>query len=285
MESIEKALYYLVDENDEHNRLSKFFNYFLMILIILSVGEMALETDDSIFVPYRHFFHTFDFFTVMVFSIEYIIRILTAHLNPKIKGKTRWQHIKNYIFSFAGIVDLLSILPFYLDFTSLDLRVVKTLRLFRFLRVFKIARYNESIKLVGDVIWNKRSEIGVIMGLIIIIMIIASFVMFYAEHKDNAEHFPNVLSCLWWAIVTMTTIGYGDVYPITTAGKVVGSIMALLGIGLVAMPTGIISAGFLEKIAEKEKEEKDKGKEEPKENISENNQKHYCPYCGHKLDD
>lgn len=109
--------------------------------------------------------------------------------------------------------------------------------------------------------------------------------MFYAEHKDNAEQFPNVLSCLWWAIVTMTTIGYGDVYPITTAGKIVGSIMALLGIGLVAMPTGIISAGFLEKIAEKKKEEKDKGKEEPKENISENNQKHYCPYCGHKLDD
>ena len=77
MKSIEKALYYIVDENDEHNRLSKFFNYFLMILIILSVGEMALETDDSIFVPYRHYFHTFDFFTVMVFSIEYIIRILT----------------------------------------------------------------------------------------------------------------------------------------------------------------------------------------------------------------
>lgn len=285
MKSIEKALYYIVDENDEHNRLSKFFNYFLMVLIILSVGEMALETDDGIFLPYRNYFRIFDFFTVMVFSTEYIIRIMTAHLIPENKGKTRWQAVKTYIFSFAGLVDLLSILPFYLDFTNLDLRVLRMLRLLRFFRVFKITRYNDSMKLVADVIRDKRSEIGVIMGLIFIIMIIASFIMFYAEHKDNAEQFPNVLSCLWWAIVTMTTIGYGDVYPITTAGKVVGSIMALLGIGLVAMPTGIISAGFLEKIAEKKKEEKDKGKEEPKENISENNQKHYCPYCGHKLDD
>ena len=285
MKSIEKALYYIVDENDEHNRLSKFFNYFLMALIILSVGEMALETDDGIFLPYRNYFRIFDFFTVMVFSTEYIIRIMTAHLIPENKGKTRWQAVKTYIFSFAGLVDLLSILPFYLDFTNLDLRVLRMLRLLRFFRVFKITRYNDSMKLVADVIRDKRSEIGVIMGLIFIIMIIASFIMFYAEHKDNAEYFPNVLSCLWWAIVTMTTIGYGDVYPITTAGKVVGSIMALLGIGLVAMPTGIISAGFLEKIAEKKKEEKDKGKEEPKENISENNQKHYCPYCGHKLDD
>ena len=274
MESIEKALYYIVDENDERNKLSKGFNYFLMVLIILSVGEMALETDDSIFLPYRNYFRIFDFFTVMVFSAEYIIRVLTAHLIPENEGKTRWQSISSYIFSFAGIVDLLSILPFYLDFTNLDLRVLRMLRLMRFLRVFKLTRYNDSMKLVADVIRDKRSEIGVIMGLIIIIMIIVSFIMFYAEHEKQPEQFPNVLGCFWWAIVTMTTIGYGDVFPITGLGKIVGSMMALLGIGLVAMPTGIISAGFLEKINEKRKKDK-----------PEEDKKHYCPYCGHKLDD
>ncbi|MBR4677745.1 MAG: ion transporter [Bacteroidales bacterium] len=279
MESIEKALYYIVDENDEHNRLSKFFNYFLMALIILSVGEMALETDDGIFLPYRNYFRIFDFFTVMVFSTEYIIRIMTAHLIPENKGKTRWQAVKTYIFSFAGLVDLLSILPFYLDFTNLDLRVLRMLRLLRFFRVFKITRYNDSMKLVADVIRDKRSEIGVIMGLIFIIMIIASFIMFYAEHDTQPKAFPNVLGCFWWAIVTMTTIGYGDVFPVTYMGKIVGSTMALLGIGLVAMPTGIISAGFLEKINERQEKEKQK-KEKPEED-----KKHYCPYCGHKLDD
>lgn len=279
MKSIEKALYYIVDENDEHNRLSKFFNYFLMALIILSVGEMALETDDGIFLPYRNYFRIFDFFTVMVFSTEYIIRIITAHLIPENKGKTRWQAVKTYIFSFAGLVDLLSILPFYLDFTNLDLRVLRMLRLLRFFRVFKITRYNDSMKLVADVIRDKRSEIGVIMGLIFIIMIIASFIMFYAEHDTQPKAFPNVLGCFWWAIVTMTTIGYGDVFPVTYMGKIVGSTMALLGIGLVAMPTGIISAGFLEKINERQEKEKQK-KEKPEED-----KKHYCPYCGHKLDD
>ncbi|MCR5454980.1 MAG: ion transporter [Bacteroidales bacterium] len=294
-QKLEKAMYYLVDEKDENNKLSKGFNYFLMMLIILSVGEMALETDDEIFVPYRFYFNLFDTFTVIVFSVEYFIRIMTAHLNPETKGKTRWESIRSYIFSFAGIIDLVSILPFYLNYTNLDLRVLRMLRLMRFLRVFKITRYNDSMKLVVDVIKDKSSEIGVIMGLIVIIMIISSFVMFYAEHDAQPEAFPNVLGCMWWAVVTMTTIGYGDVYPITVVGKIVGSTMAMLGIGLVAMPTGIISAGFLEKVNEK-KEKKNAESEEKQEhehhletaasdqNASDGDQKHYCPYCGHRLD-
>ena len=295
LQKLERALYYIVDEKDESNRLSKGFNYFLMVLIILSVGEMALETDDEIFLPHRKYFNLFDFFTVMVFSVEYFIRVMTAHLNPENKDKNRWQSISSYIFSFAGIVDLVSILPFYLTFTNIDLRVLRMIRLLRFFRVFKITRYNNSMKLVVDVIKDKSSEIGVIMGLIIIIMIISSFLLFYAEHDAQPEQFPNVLGCLWWAIVTMTTIGYGDVFPITLVGKIVCSTMALLGIGLVAMPTGIISAGFLEKVNERKKESDEKAKVSDKHSqshddndtqkaVATDDQKHYCPYCGHRLD-
>lgn len=301
MESIERALYYIVDESDDHNKLSKFFNYFLMGLIILSVGEMALETDDSIYIPYKKYFDMFDFFTVMVFSTEYIIRILTAHLaDPDYsKHQNRAKSIARYIFSFGGIVDLVSIIPYYLTFTSIDLRVLRSIRLLRFFRVFKIARYNSSIDLIIAVIREKRSELSVVMGLIIIVMIIASFMMYYAEHEYNKEMFSNVLSCFWWSIVTLTTIGYGDVFPVTFIGKIVGSLMAILGIGLVAMPTGIISAGFLEKINEKAKEkEKEKAIQEAKaekENKAseisdekkekqEEEKKHYCPYCGKRLD-
>lgn len=271
MKSLGQALYYIVDENDEHNRLSKAFNYFLMVLIVLSVGEMALETDRFIFIAYERYFTVFDYFTVIIFLTEYCIRIITAHLIPENAGKTRWQSICSYIFSFAGIIDLVSILPF----PGLYLRNFRMLRLLRFFRVFKITRYNDSIKLVAGVIKDKRSEIGVIMGLIIIIMIIASFLMFYAEHEAQPEAFPNVLGCLWWSVVTMTTIGYGDVYPVTVLGKTIGSVMAILGIGLVAMPTGIISAGFLEKVNEKQKKEKPEKEDK----------KLYCPYCGHKLEE
>ena len=306
LQRLERSLYYIVDEKDESNRLSKGFNYFLMALIVLSVGVMALETDLTIYNPYKWYFKTFDFFTVMVFTVEYIIRILTAHLDPENPGKTRWQCMRNYILSGPGLVDLISIIPFYLDL-AFDGRVFRMLKLLRLFRVFKIARYNESMRDVVDVIRAKSSEIGVIMGLIIIIMIISAFLMYYAEHNEQPEAFPNVLGCLWWAVVTMTTIGYGDVYPITTAGKIIGSVMALLGIGLVAMPTGIISAGFLEKVnerrekklKEKEAEEKAAKEKDAKEKddskahdggshtekaAAADDQKHYCPYCGHRLD-
>ena len=298
---LEKSLYYLVDENDERNRLSKGVNYFLMALIVLTVGEMALETDKSIYKPYEEYFKIFDFFTLMVFTVEFVIRIMTAHLDHENKGKTRWQSIKNYMTSFAGIIDMVSIFPFYLNL-AFDGRILRMLKLARLFRVFKIARYNESMKDIIEVIRAKRSEIGVIMGLIIIIMIISAFLMYYAENEEHPDVFPNVLSCLWWSIVTMTTIGYGDVYPLTGVGKIIGSVMALLGIGLVAMPTGIISAGFLEKVNErkekkaKEKEAEEKAaKEEAKANGDDcshaenvdaptDGQKHFCPYCGHRLD-
>jgi voltage-gated potassium channel len=298
LESIENALYYLVREKDEVGNwptISRMFNYFLMALILLSVGEMALETDIETYKAYQKYFDSFDYFTVIVFTIEYVIRILTAHLVHDTPGKNRREKIWHYVTSPAGIVDLLSILPFYLS--GIDTRMLRMLRLMRFFRVFKITRYNDSVKDIVEVIKDKRSEIGVIMGLIIIIMIISSFLMFYAENKDNNEAFPNVLSCLWWAVVTMTTIGYGDVYPITVMGKIIASIMALLGIGLVAMPTGIISAGFLEKVNEKkekklkedEKEKLKKDEEASTQNKKndengDNDTKHFCPYCGHRID-
>ena len=301
---IEKSLYYLVNDKNEGNGPSKWVNYFLMTLIMLTVGEMALETDKTIYEQYKIYFTHFDYFTLMVFTVEFVIRIITAHLDQEYKGETRWQSIKNYLTSFAGVIDMISIFPFYFNM-AIDGRIFRMLKLARLFRVFKIARYNKSMKDIIDVISAKRSEIGVIMGLIIIIMIISAFMMFYAEQHDNPEMFPNVLSCLWWAIVTMTTIGYGDVYPVTFEGKIIGSVMALLGIGLVAMPTGIISAGFLEKVNERKKSEKsgdgakdkddeksdDGAKDEKQEchgheagSDNENDKKHYCPYCGHKLD-
>ncbi|MBO7598819.1 MAG: two pore domain potassium channel family protein, partial [Bacteroidales bacterium] len=153
----------------------------------------------------------------------------------------------------------------------------------RFLRLFKITRYNNSMELIKSVMSEKRSELGVTCFVIIVVMIIASFLMFYAENKAQPEHFPNVLSCIWWSIVTLTTVGYGDVFPITGIGRFIGGVIAFLGIGLVALPTGIISAGFLEKLNQNNK---DKNSDKNDNNNCQHTSDHqkYCPYCGHKLD-
>ncbi|MCQ2973879.1 MAG: ion transporter [Bacteroidales bacterium] len=288
--NFELKLYSLVDENAKDKPLPKYFNYFIMVLIVLNVFTMILETVEEIYQPYKVIFHSFEIFVIIIFTAEYLIRLITADL--AFPSTSRLKSILKYIFSFYGLIDLLAILPFYMPFTSLDLRVVRTLRLLRFLRLFKIARYNNSLELIKSVMYEKRSELGVTCFVIIVVMIIASFLMFYAEHSAQPENFPNVLTCIWWSIVTLTTVGYGDVFPVTGVGRLLGGIIAFLGIGLVALPTGLISAGFLEKINQKSKEE-DKKEEELIDKKSENLQdicnhnsdnKHYCPYCGHKLD-
>lgn len=288
----EERLYHLVDEDYNEDFISKYFNHMIMLLIMLSVVVMALETVDYIHDNFKYYIWAFETFTVLVFIFEYVVRLLTAHIaykdDPKIHTKA--QAMWKYATSFYGIVDVITIAPFYWP----------SLRLLRFLRLFKVARYNKSLTVIKDVMLDKRSEIGVSCFVIIIVMVIASFLMYNVEHDAQPEQFPNVFACIWWAVVTLTTVGYGDVYPITVAGKLVGGLIAFLGIGLVALPTGIISAGFLERIS-KNKEDESKadaplsgpdGNEcEGHEKMSDeqrlhiyNGAKHFCPYCGGKID-
>ncbi len=279
--AIRRKIFALFSEETRDKGFPKYFNYFIMTLILVNVVTMILETVKVIYEPYHTYFHAFELFVIAVFTCEYIMRILTADL--AFPCGNRLKSILKYMFSFYGLIDLLAILPFYMPFTKLDLRIVRTLRLLRFLRLFKITRYNNSMELIKSVMSEKRSELGVTCFVIIIVMIIASFLMFYAENAAQPDHFPNVLACIWWSIVTLTTVGYGDVFPVTGIGRFIGGVIAFLGIGLVALPTGIISAGFLEKLNEKNKEEK---KESDTEKHDEHKcHKQYCPYCGHKLDE
>ncbi|MBO4243466.1 MAG: ion transporter [Bacteroidales bacterium] len=281
--AIRRKIFALFSEETRDKGFPKYFNYFIMTLILVNVVSMILETVKSVYEPYHIYFHAFELLVIAVFTCEYIMRILTADL--AFPCGNRLKSILKYIFSFYGLIDLLAILPFYMPFTKLDLRIVRTLRLLRFLRLFKITRYNNSMELIKSVMSEKRSELGVTCFVILIVMIIASFLMFYAENAAQPDHFPNVLACIWWSIVTLTTVGYGDVFPVTGIGRFIGGVIAFLGIGLVALPTGIISAGFLEKLNEKNKEP-EKEKETATEPHDGNKcHKQYCPYCGHKLDE
>jgi len=197
----------------------------------------------------------------MIFSVEYVMRIYVSDLTFPSSNKLKSAF--KFIFSAFGLIDLLAIIPFYLPFLiKIDLRFLRILRLMRFMRIFKIHRYNNSLTLIYSVIKEKKSELAITRFVALLILLVASFLMYNVEGDVQPDKFPNMLSCLWWAIATLTTVGYGDVYPVTGLGKFLSAIIAVLGIGLVALPTGIISAGFVDKIGKK--------KREPKR----------CPHCG-----
>ncbi|MCK5057035.1 MAG: ion transporter [Candidatus Aminicenantes bacterium] len=242
-----------------------FFPYFIYILIILNITAVMVESVESIRQNHKTFFKLFEIFSVIIFTIEYTIRIWVADHEFKncsiLKAKTR------FIFSFFGIVDLFAILPFYLPmFIMFDLRFLRLLRLTRLFRLFKIARYSKALRVVGTVLKRKKEPLILTLFVSLILLLVASSLMYYIEHDSQPESFPNIFASFWWAVATLTTIGYGDIYPITGWGKFLSGIIALLGIGLIALPTGILGSGFMEVIEKKE------------------NKKHKkCPHCGKAL--
>ena len=168
-----------------------------------------------------------------------------------------------------ALIDLFAILPFYIPFLiPIDLRVLRALRIVRLFRLFKINRYTTAINKLTKVFRKTSYQLLSSMFIVFLLMIITSVIMYNVENAAQPDVFENAFSGMWWAVATLTTVGYGDIYPITAIGKFLSAIIALLGIGLVAVPTGIISAGFMECINDEK----------------ENDQKHFCPYCGKNID-
>ena len=249
---------------------SAIFDWFIIALILLNVIVAIADTFKGIPLKIRVGFSVIELVSVIIFSAEYALRVWTANYLYPAESPTK-ARIK-FIFSFMAIVDLLAILPFYLPFLiPIDLRVLRTVRLLRLLRLLKINRYTTALSTVGNVIKRKAAQLLSSMLVVLILMIIASLLMYSIENEAQPDVFQNAFSGFWWAVATLTTVGYGDIYPITPLGKALGAVIALLGIGLVAVPTGIISAGFVENISREQEEEQE--------------QKHYCPYCGKRLDE
>lgn len=224
-----------------------FVEYFISTLIIVNVIVIVLESYNYIYEGFKSFFVYFEIFSVFIFTVEYIIRIWIADLIFPELSKIR-ARIK-YITSFMGIVDLIAILPFYLPFIiKIDLRVVRVLRLFRLLRILKLNRHFKSLRIIRLVLVKTKNEIMVTVFFVFILLILASTLMYNIENKAQPEAFQNIGQALWWAVATLTTVGYGDIYPITGLGKLMSAIIALLGIGFVALPTGIISSAYIDEI-------------------------------------
>lgn len=221
------------------------FDITITVAILINIFSIFFETFESAR-PYYNVLSIVEFVTVILFTIEYILRLWTADLlYPNEEHSLR--AMVRFIVSFYGLVDLMSFLPYWLPVVfPTGMVAFRILRVLRILRLFRINAYYDAFNVIGDVIKQKRSQILSALMIVVMMVLASSLVMYSLEHEAQPDVFQNAFSGVWWAVSTLLTVGYGDIYPITTAGKMVGILLAFLGVGIVAIPTGIISAGFVE---------------------------------------
>ena len=271
-----QAIFDVIQPAENGRIASKIFDLTILALILLSVISVFISTFD---LPreYHNSLQQIEQVSLIVFSAEYLLRIWTADL--LYPGYGFFRSRLKYVFSGMALVDLLAILPFYLPmFLPVNLIGIRAVRLVRLLRLLKLNRYSDALTSIGRVFKSKSREIFASLFFVLILLVVASLMIYYAEHDAQPNQFQNAFSGLWWAVATLTTVGYGDIYPITPIGRFLGAAIAILGIGMVAVPTSILSAGFME-VLEKEPE-----KSSPDEKKAPEPEKKYCPYCGKKLD-
>ncbi len=219
---------------------SRLFDIFITIVISLNILVMVLETYSELS-PFFPFLDAVALVTIVIFCIEYVLRIWTADLlYPDCSKKVA---ICKFLLSYDGIVDLFTILPFFFLSGFIAFRILRIVRIFH---LFRINGQYDSFAVIFAVLKEKRNQIMSSMIIVLILMLASSIGIYYAEHDAQPEVFRNAFSGMWWSVSTLLTVGYGDIYPITVMGRVMAIVIAFLGVGVVAIPTGIISAGFVE---------------------------------------
>jgi voltage-gated potassium channel len=260
---LKQTVFNIIERAPDGYRPAKFFNYFMVVLILLNVTVVILETVRGIHAVFLWEFFIIDLVSVIIFSIEYVLRIWVCTLYEEyshpITGRLR------FMFTPYMIIDGLAILPFYIPFIiPIDLRFLRILRLFRILRILKLGRYSDAVNTFHRILTRKKEQLLLALSLLLIVMVLASALMYDAEHEAQPEVFASIPHAMWWALVTLATVGYGDVYPVTAMGKVLSGVVVIVGIMIFALPTAIFAAGFVEEI--------------------ELEQEVFCPHCGRKID-
>ena len=238
--NVKRRIFDIIQIGNQNDTPSRAFDIFLVCVIILNITAMFLETFEEL-QPWRGVFDVVETVTVLVFCVEYILRIWTAeYLFP---GESRGRAVWKFLRSYDGVIDLLTILPFFFLSGFVVFRMLRVVRIFH---LFRINTQYDSFNVIKSVLYEKRNQIASSVFIIVILMLASSLFMYSVEHEAQPEHFRNALSGIWWSVSTLLTVGYGDIYPITALGKAMAIVITFLGVGVVAIPTGIISAGFVE---------------------------------------
>ncbi len=226
--------------------LSRLFDAAMSALIAANVIAVIVGTVEAVHEAAGAFLDAFERLSVAAFTIEYAARLASCTVDRRfqgaLRGRVRWAATP------MAIIDLAAILPAYLPLLGLDLRVARIFRLVRLVRLAKLARYVHAFQVLGAVARDKREELIVMTALMVGLLVLSSSLMFYAEHEAQPAAYPDIPSTMWWAVATLTTVGYGDVYPVTPVGKVLGGLVAILGIAFFALPTAVLGAGFVDEI-------------------------------------
>ena len=219
----------IVEQND--TPLGRRFDLAIQALIIVSLIAFSIETLPRLPTAVDIWLQRFEVFSVIVFSIEYVLRVYVAR--PK----------RAYVLSFFGFVDLAAILPFYIG-TGVDLRSVRAFRMLRLFRLFKLARYSAAVRRFHRALHIAKEELVLFLCAAIILLYLAAVGIYYCESEAQPERFGSVFHCLWWAVATLTTVGYGDVYPITPAGRTFTFFILLIGLGVISVPAGLVASAL-----------------------------------------
>lgn len=259
--SIKTQLHILLFSMHLRNGPTKIFQLFFGFLIVANAMAVVLETVSPVYLAHKEFFIAFELISVAIFSLEYIARLWAADLSPEYSQPIIGRF--KYALTPMALVDLASILPSVLLISGFDLRILRVMRL---IRLVKLTRYSRAANIISSAVKSKKDELlfsGIIM---LALLIISAVLVYFAEHEAQPQAFSSIPATLWWGVVTLTTIGYGDIYPITLAGKTIASIASAVGIGLFALPGGIIAAALIEQ-----------ARQSDKHSIN-------CPHCGKQFE-
>jgi voltage-gated potassium channel len=261
MKKIRLVLYEIIEKTSgPYRQYGRLFDLGLMTLILLNAA-IILHTVPAYQARYADLFLGFELISVTLFSVEYLIRAWVCVEDERYPHPV-WGRLR-YLISVPALLHLLAILPFFLTAFRVDFSLVRLLRLTLILRVFRLKRYERALHVIRDVFREKREELILATVFVFFMLLVVSSLMYYLEHDLNPDDFGSIPAALWWGVVTMTTLGYGDVIPQTTWGKVLGGFAALSGVALIALPAGILASGFAQAVGRRRGQKK-----------------HRCPHCG-----
>lgn len=259
---------YMLLDPDQGGRIGRIVDMAIMLLILLSVVAVILQSVDPIAETYGPVFTRFEQFAVAVFTAEYLGRIWSITTSEKYRDPVTGRF--RYALTPYLIIDLVAILPFYLG-GLVNLQFVRILRLFRVFRLLKTARYSKSMRTMGDVVRERKADVVVSAVVTTILLVLTTSLMYFAERGAQPDVFSSIPAAFWWGVVTLTTVGYGDVVPVTPLGRFLAAVSAFLGIGLFALPASILASGFVDQATEEDTTEEDTTEWE------------HCPHCGEEL--
>lgn len=265
--TLRRRLYLILSPDERGGLLERIFEIVLIVTIILNIVAIVLDSIPSIHTEYAVLFEEFEIYSVVFFTLEYIARVYSIVENPRFRHPVRGR--LRYIKTPIAIIDLLAIIPFFIEFLTIDLRFLRIFRLMALFRMFKIARYLHALKIFRNVLRDRKEQLVLSFIFVLFVLVVISFIMFYVENEAQPEKFSSIPEAMWWGIATLTTVGYGDVVPITSLGKFLGGIFAIVGVGLLALPAGILSSGFFEMMHHKGP-------------VSKTTK--VCPHCGKKIE-